>query len=70
MAFYQVSFPHIVGAEASSVSSYGQGTGRTWLTNVQCIGNEIELGNCTANSSGISSCTHAQDVGVRCRQGI
>ena len=51
------------------MASYGQGTGRIWLTNVQCIGSEMELSNCATNSSEISSCTHAQDVGVRCRQG-
>ena len=26
--------------------------------------------NCKANSSGVNSCTHAQDVGVRCPPGI
>jgi len=26
--------------------------------------------NCTANSSGTNSCTHAQDAGVRCPTGI
>ena len=44
-----------------------EGTGRIWLDNVQCTGNERELSNCVTSSSGI--CTHAQDVGVRCITG-
>jgi len=46
-----------------------EGTGIIWLTDVQCTGNEKALMNCTANSSGVNSCTHAQDVGVRCPSG-
>ena len=56
-----------LGAEATS---FGEGTGRIWLDNVQCAGNESELRNCTTSSSGINSCTHAQDAGVRCLPGI
>lgn len=55
--------------EALSQASFGQGTGRIWLTNVQCIGSETELSNCTASTS-IDSCTHAQDAGVRCPLGM
>ena len=55
------------GAEAAS---FGEGTGRIWLDNVQCTGNERRLRNCTASSSGINSCTHVQDAGVRCSPGI
>ena len=45
-----------------------QGTGRIWLTNVECTGTERQLSNCTASQIS-SSCTHAQDVGVRCTPG-
>ena len=58
----------ILVVEAVSQASFGQGTGRIWLTNVQCIGSETGLSNCTA-SSGVDSCTHAQDAGVRCPLG-
>ncbi len=58
------------GAEAHGQASFGEGTGRIWLANVQCTGNERELINCTASSSGVNSCTHAQDAGVRCPPGI
>ncbi len=58
------------GAQALSQASFGQGTGRIWLDNVQCTVNERVLVNCTASSSGSNSCTHAQDAGVRCPTGI
>ena len=60
---------HTVGAEALNGSSFGEGTGRIWLDNVQCTGNERTLINCTASSNGVNSCTHAQDAGVRCQSG-
>ena len=59
------------GAEGLSLAGFGEGTGRIWLDNVQCTGTERTLVNCTASSSGVnSSCTHAQDAGVRCQTGI
>ncbi len=51
-------------------ATFGEGTGRIWLDNVQCTGNEKALMNCAVNSSGINSCSHAQDVGVICSAGI
>ena len=50
-----------------NISAFGEGTGRIWLDNVQCTGNERELSNCMTSSNG--NCTHAQDVGVRCIPG-
>ena len=60
----------LVGSVAISGSSFGEGTGRIWLDNVQCTGNERTLINCTASSNGVNLCTHTQDAGVRCQQGI
>ena len=60
---------HITGAEAVSVAGFGEGMGRIWLTSAQCTGSETELMNCTANSSGVNSCTHSQDAAVRCQPG-
>lgn len=65
-----ISIVMYIGTEALNGSSFGQGTGRIWLENVQCRGSERALANCTANFSGINSCTHAQDAGVRCLSGM
>ena len=48
---------------------FGEGMGRIWLDNVQCTGSEQRLIDCMANSSGINSCMHTQDAGVRCSLG-
>ena len=54
---------------AFSGARFGEGIGRIWLNNVQCTGSERALMNCATNSSGVDSCTHAQDAGIRCREG-
>ena len=58
------------GSVALSGASFGEGTGRIWLNNVQCTGSERQLRNCTVSSNGINSCTHMQDAGLRCLSGI
>ncbi len=50
-----------------STSVFGPGTGRIWLERVMCTGNERELLNCTTNTNGGDSCTHAQDAAVMCQ---
>ena len=59
----------VTGAVALTGASFGQGTGRIWLNNVQCTVNDRVLMNCTANV-GSNTCTHAQDAGVRCQSGM
>ena len=58
-----------LGVEALRGGTFGQGTGRIWLDNVECTGSERVLMNCNASSSGINSCTHTHDAGVRCQSG-
>ena len=58
-----------LGVVALRAASFGEGTGRIWLDNVKCTGNERQLRNCTNTSFGVNSCSHAQDAGVRCRIG-
>ena len=57
------------GAQTLTAASFGQGTERIWMDNVQCTGSERELVNCLATSSENISCTHAQDAGMRCSAG-
>ena len=51
---------------------YGKGTGRVWLDNVECTGNETSLLNCQHRRFGSvdSSCRdHHNDAGVVCFDG-
>ena len=44
---------------------YGQGSGPVYLDDVNCLGNESRLTDCSYTSS--STCPHSQDAGVQCR---
>ena len=52
------------------MGTFGEGTGRIWLDDLQCIGNESRLLDCVDNLSGINSCSHTDDAGVRCQDMI
>ena len=49
---------------------FGPGVGPIFLDNVSCRGSETKLANCTHNGVGNHSCSHLQDAGVICQQGI
>ena len=48
------------GQAISYLSSplYGEGTGIIWLDNVNCVGNEFTIGNCSHNGWGVENCYH------------
>ena len=48
---------------------YGEGSGRIWLDNVNCIGTEGTIGNCSHNGWGIELCGHFEDASVNCTAG-
>ena len=48
---------------------YGPGTGMIWLSNVNCVGSETSLLNCTYSGWGNTGCDHTQDAGVVCSDG-
>ena len=60
----------LIGAASYTDARFGQGSGQILLNNINCVGSETSLINCTHDSIGMSgSCTHADDAGVRCRRG-
>ena len=48
---------------------YRQGSGQIWLDDVDCVGNEQTIGNCSHRGWGSHNCNHRKDVGVKCNFG-
>jgi deleted-in-malignant-brain-tumors protein 1 len=68
LLFHYKLHAKLAGASAISSESIIDGTGRIWLDQVQCSGNEISLFACPAILLGehINNCEHSDDAGVRC----
>ena len=55
---------------AAQNAFYGQGNGRIWLGNVECVGTERTIGNCSHRGWGaLYYCVHSEDAGVKCVSG-
>jgi len=48
---------------------YGSGSGQIWLDDLDCVGNEWTIGNCSHSGWGDEDCEHYEDAGVRCSTG-
>ncbi|XP_057307160.1 lysyl oxidase homolog 3A-like [Hydractinia symbiolongicarpus] len=52
--------------EATHYASFGQGSGKVWLDEVNCTGAEEDIRNCSHLKWGEGDCGHREDAGVKC----
>ena len=45
---------------------YGEGSGQIWLDNVECVGTELTIEDCSHNGWACHNCPHYKDIGVHC----
>uniref|UniRef100_A0A665UVH2 Neurotrypsin n=1 Tax=Echeneis naucrates TaxID=173247 RepID=A0A665UVH2_ECHNA len=53
-------------ARAWGQAHFGKSSGRVWLDEVRCTGNELTLDQCPKGAWGEHNCLHAEDAGVSC----
>ena len=56
-----------MGATATNLAFFGQGTDPIVIDDVRCTGNEPRLIDCPYNPT--HNCVHLEDAGVRCQRG-
>ena len=62
VACHQLGYP---GADMTYIrAEFGLGNGRIWLDDMQCIGTEKTLPDCS--HSWIHNCDHSEDAGLKC----
>nr|XP_057937223.1 neurotrypsin isoform X1 [Doryrhamphus excisus] len=53
-------------ARAWGQAHFGQSSGRVWLDEVRCTGNELTVEQCPKSAWGEHNCLHSEDAGVSC----
>ena len=49
---------------------YGQGSGQIWVDNVNCVGTEETIADCSHSGWGYHNCVHGKDASVHCSAGM
>ena len=57
---------HLRAVSAFGGAYFGEGSGPIWYDNVDCVGNEANITQCSHSGIGVLNCTHSQDAGVVC----
>ena len=62
---YQLGYLRAV--EAPRYAAFGIGSGPSWYSDVDCVGTEKNLNECSNNNYTFgSACSHSQNAGVNC----
>ena len=51
---------------ATREAYHGPGSGQIWLEELNCVGTELTIRNCSHSGWGIHNCSHNEDAGVNC----
>ncbi|XP_057184786.1 scavenger receptor cysteine-rich type 1 protein M130-like [Triplophysa rosa] len=52
--------------DSVGVAYFGPGSGQIWMDDIDCIGSESTLKNCSTKGWGVNACGHMYDAGVIC----
>ena len=63
----ELGYPGAVSAPSNA--RFGAGSGRIWLDDVRCQGNEKSIANCQHRGWGVHNCDHSEDASVICSSG-
>ena len=63
----ELNFGNAIAAQHHAF--FGEGSGEIWLDNLNCVGNESTIGECSHRGWGIEYCRHSEDASVKCSAG-
>ena len=60
---------HVEAIAAEHSAFYGEGSGQIWLDDVNCVGTEETIKDCSHNGWGFHNCSHEKDASANCSAG-